>query len=240
VKILLDYLRVINDPDSDEADEALLNILNAPVRYVSNMDKEELKEFCAKKDIHLYQGLKSMEFDKVFVRKNIHDFIDLMDPLIESVQTLGPAEILKLLRNKLDYDRFIVDEDIPTADDIVIENLNQLQLSAARYDDIASFLQYTDSFRDSKISEDKNGVHLMTIHRSKGLEYRVVFVIGMVENLLPSAKGNLEEERRICFVAISRARDLLFLSYQLSYLNQASKKSIFIDEILGNKEHGEG
>lgn len=240
VKILLDYLRVINDPDSDEADEALLNILNAPVRYVSNMEKEELKEFCIKKGIHLYQGLKSTEFDKVFVRKNIHDFIDLMDPLIEFVETLGPAEILKLLRNRLDYDRFIVDEDIPTIDDIVIENLNQLQLSAARYDDIATFLEYTDSFKDSKISEDRNGVSLMTIHKSKGLEFRAVFVIGMVENLLPSAKGNIEEERRICFVAISRAMDLLFLSYQLSYLNQASKKSIFIDEILGNKEQGEG
>ena len=240
VKILLDYLRVINDPDSDEADEALLNVLNAPVRYVSNIDKEELKDFCGKTNLHCYQGLKSMEFDKVFVRKNIHDFIDLMDPLIASVETCGPAEILKLLRNKLDYDRFIVDEDIPTIDDVVIENLNQLQLSAARYDDIGSFLQYTDSFADSKISEDKNGVSLMTIHKSKGLEFRAVFVIGMVENLLPSAKGNIEEERRICFVAISRAMELLFLSYPLSYLNQASKKSIFIDEILGNKELEEG
>lgn len=239
VKILLDYLRVINDPDSDEADEALLNILNSPVRYISNKDKEELKEFCDKNNIHLYQGLKSTRFDMPFLRKNIKDFITLMEPLIESVETLGPAEILKLLRNKLDYDRFIVDEDIPTIDDVVIENLNQLQLSAARYDDIDSFLQYTDSFKDNKISEDKDGVRLMTIHRSKGLEFRAVFVIGMVENLLPSAKGNIEEERRICFVAISRARDLLFLSYQLSYLNQSSKKSIFIDEILGNKEHGE-
>ena len=109
-------------------------------------------------------------------------------------------------------------------------------MSAARYDEIDSFLQYTDSFADSKISEDKNGVSLMTIHKSKGLEFRAVFVIGMVENILPSAKGNIEEERRICFVAISRAMDLLFLSYTLSYLNQPSKKSIFIDEILGNKE----
>lgn len=236
VKILLDYLRVINDPYCDEADEALLNILNAPVRYISNMDKEELKEFCAKAGIHFYQGLKSMEFDKVFVRKNIHDFIDLIDPLIESVATSGPSEILKRLRISLDYDRFIVDEDIPTADDVVIENLNQLQLSAARYDDIATFLEYTDSFADSKMSEDKDGVSLMTIHKSKGLEFRAVFVIGMVKNLLPSAKGNIEEERRICFVAISRAKDLLFLSYPLSYLNQASKKSIFIDEILGEQE----
>jgi DNA helicase II / ATP-dependent DNA helicase PcrA len=236
VKILLDYLRVIQDPDCDEADDALLNILNAPVRYVSNKSKAELKEFCDKKDIHLYQGLKETRFDTPFIRKNIRQFINFLDPLIEAVDTFGPSELLKLLRNNLDYDRFIVDEDLPTIDDVIIENLNHLQLSAARYNDIKSFLEYTDTFEDSNISENKDGVSLMTIHKSKGLEFKVVFLVGLVENLLPSAKGNIEEERRICFVAISRAMELLFLSYPLSYLNQSSKKSIFIDEILGNKE----
>jgi len=236
VKILLDYLRVINDPDCDEADDALLNILNAPVRYISNKSKAELKEFCDKKDIHLYQGLKETRFDTPFVRKNIREFINFLDPLIQAVDTFRPSELLKLLRNNLDYDRFIVDEDLPTIDDVIIENLNHLQLSAARYDDIKSFLEYTDTFEDSNISENKDGVSLMTIHKSKGLEFKVVFLFGLVENLLPSAKGNIEEERRICFVAISRAMELLFLSYPLSYLNQPSKKSIFIDEILGNKE----
>ena len=100
-------------------------------------------------------------------------------------------------------------------------------------------MDYTDTFKDSKTSEDKDGVSLMTIHKSKGLEFRAVFVIGMLENLLPSAKGNIEEERRICFVAISRAMELLFLSYSLSYLNQTSKKSMFIDEILGKKSEDE-
>jgi DNA helicase II / ATP-dependent DNA helicase PcrA len=236
VKILLDYLRVINDPDSNEGDEALLNILNAPVRYISNKSKAELKEFCAKKDIHLYQGLKETRFDTPFIRKNIKEFINFMDPLIESVDTLRPSELLKLLRNNLDYDRFIVDEDMPTIDDVIIENLNHLQLSAARYNDIKSFLEYTDTFDETSVCENKDGVSLMTIHKSKGLEFKIVFLIGCVENLLPSAKGNIEEERRICFVAISRAMELLFLSYPLSYLNQASKKSIFVDEILGNKE----
>ncbi len=87
VKILLDYLRVINDPDSDEADDALLNILNAPVRYISNKSKSELKEFCNKKDIHLYQGLKETRFDTPFIRKNIREFITFMDAMIESVDT---------------------------------------------------------------------------------------------------------------------------------------------------------
>ena len=236
VKILLDYLRVINDPDSDEGDSALLNILNAPVRYISNKSKAELKEFCDKKGIHLYQGLKETRFDTPFIRKNIREFINFLDPLIEAFDTFRPSELLKLLRNNLDYDRFIVDEDLPTIDDVIIENLNHLQLSAARYDDIKSFLEYTDTFEDSNISENKDGVSLMTIHKSKGLEFKVVFLVGLVENLLPSAKGNIEEERRICFVACSRAMELLFLSYPLSYLNQSSKKSIFIDEILGNKE----
>jgi len=235
VKILLDYLRVINDPDSDEADDALLNILNAPVRYISNKSKSELKEFCSKKDIHLYQGLKETRFDTPFIRKNIREFITFMDAMIESVHTFRPSELLKFLRNNLDYDRFIVDEDLPTIDDVLIENLNHLQLSAARYDDIKSFLEYTDTFDETSVSENKDGVTLMTIHKSKGLEFRVIFVIGLVETLLPSAKGNIEEERRTCFVAISRAMNLLFLSYPLSYLNQPSKKSIFIDEILGNK-----
>jgi DNA helicase II / ATP-dependent DNA helicase PcrA len=236
VKILLDYLRVINDPMTEEADDALLNILNAPVRYVSNKSKAELKEYCSKKNIHLYQGLKETRLDTPFVRKNIREFIRFMDPLIDSVDTLAPSELLKLLRNNLDYDRFILDEDLPTIDDIVVENLNQLLLSAARYNDVQSFLEYTDSFDDSSISEDKNGVSLMTIHKSKGLEFKVVFLVGLVENLLPSAKGNIEEERRVCFVAISRAMELLFLSYPLSYLGQPTKKSMFFDEIMGTKE----
>ena len=74
--------------------------------------------------------------------------------------------------------------------------------------------------------------HLMTVHKAKGLEFAVVFVIGLIEGLMPSKKGNLEEERRICFVAISRAMDLLFLSHPLNYLGQPSKKSLFLDEIL--------
>jgi DNA helicase II / ATP-dependent DNA helicase PcrA len=235
IKILLDYLRVIMNPDSDESDESLLKILNTPVRYFSNALKSQLKEYCQNRNIHLYQGLKSGNMGSAFVQKNIRTFIDIMDPLIAQ-DTLSPSEVLVLLRNKLDYDRFIVDEDLPVIDDVLIENLNSLVLSSTRYQTIESFLKYTDSFEDSSISKDKNGVQLMTIHKSKGLEFRVVFVIGLIENLLPSKKGNLEEERRICFVGISRAKELLFLSYPLSYLNQDSKKSQFIEEIRRNKQ----
>ena len=78
-------------------------------------------------------------------------------------------------------------------------------------------------------------VQVMTVHQSKGLEFPAVFVIGLIEGLMPTKKGDIEEERRICFVGISRAMNLLYLSYCNSYLGQPSKRSIFLDEILGKK-----
>jgi DNA helicase-2/ATP-dependent DNA helicase PcrA len=108
-------------------------------------------------------------------------------------------------------------------------------MAAARFNDIESFIKYTETFQEQSVSDNKEGVRLMTIHKSKGLEYPVIFLIGMVENILPSKRGNLEEERRICFVGISRAMKLLYLSWSMSYLGQPAKKSIFLDEILDNK-----
>ena len=73
----------------------------------------------------------------------------------------------------------------------------------------------------------------MTIHKAKGLEFPVVFVIGLVEGIIPTKKGDLEEERRIGFVGISRAMQLLYLSWSHTYLGQPSKKSLFLYEVLG-------
>ncbi len=236
VRCLLDYLRVIRYPDTEEGDEALLNILNLPVRYVSNAIKDQLKEYSRHRGFHLYRGLQSMIIMVPYVRKLIKEMLAFMDPLIESAQYLEPVQVIKSIRTTFDYDRFIVDEDIPSPDDVKISNINQLQLAAARYSTIGAFLEYTDSFQNEAVADDKEGVSLMTVHKAKGLEFPVVFVIGLVEGLMPSGKGNLEEERRICFVAISRAMYLLFLSYPLNYLGQPSKKSIFLDEILGKRE----
>jgi DNA helicase-2/ATP-dependent DNA helicase PcrA len=177
-----------------------------------------------------------MPIELPYIRKNVKEFIKFMTPLIEDAENLPPAELIQLLRVSLDYDRFITDDDLPKADDVKIENLNQLQLAAARFIDIRSFLDYTETFQQESVSDNKDGVRLMTVHRSKGLEFPVVFLIGMVENILPSKRGNLEEERRICFVAISRAMKLLYLNHSLTYLGQPAKRSIFLDEILGNKQ----
>ena len=232
VRYLLDYLRIIVNPNSDEGNEALKIILNVPNRYISRKFVQELTEFSDKQRVYLYEGLKTMPVDLPYVRKNVRDFISFIDPLVDYAPNLTPAEVLQMLRNHFDYDRFITDEDIPTPDDVKIQNLNQLQLSAARYSNIQSFLEYTDTFQD-EMSNDKEGVALMTIHKAKGLEFPVVFVIGLVEGITPTKKGDMEEERRIVFVAISRAMKILYVSYSHTYMGQAAKKSLFLDEIIG-------
>ena len=122
----------------------------------------------------------------------------------------------------------------PNPDDVKIANLNQLQLASARYSSIGAFLDYTDSFVEEQ-TNDAEGASLMTIHKAKGLEFPVVFLVGLVEGITPTKKGDIEEERRIVFVGISRAMQLLYLSYSHNYLGQTAKKSIFLNEIMDSR-----
>jgi len=236
VRLLLDYLRLIIDPMSDAGDEALKSIINVPNRYIGKKFVQELEQFQSGSGLHLFEKLKRLPIDLPYLRINVRQFISFIEPLMEESQSLQPAEVIHLLRMALDYDRFITDDDMPAPDDAKIENLNQLQMAAARFDDIAGFLDYTETFKQDSVSDHKQGVRLMTIHKAKGLEFPAVFIVGLVENILPSKKGNLEEERRICFVGMSRAMQQLYLSYSLSYLGQPAKKSQFIDEALGIKQ----
>jgi len=236
VKVLLDYLRLIASSDSAEGDEALLNVINIPNRYIGKKFIREIEQYAGENDLHLYQALKSMPIDIRYVKKNVKELVEFLDSLMADFDSTGPALLIQLLRDILDYDRFITDDDIPCPDDVKIQNINQLQLAAAKYEDIESFLEYTGTFQDESIN-DKNGVGLMTIHKAKGLEFPVVFVVGLVEGILPTKRGETEEERRICFVGISRAMNLLYLSHSHTYLGQPSKKSIFLDEMLGNRKN---
>lgn len=238
VRHLLDYLRVIVNPHSDEANDALLGIMNVPNRYISRKIMRDLEEFSNKRKVHLYEGLKQFPVDLPYIRHNVKAFFSFMDPLIDYSENLGPGEIIAILRNSLDYDRYICDEDMPTPDDVKVQNINQLLLSATRYPDIKSFLEYTDTFQEVENTDPKEGVSLMTIHKAKGLEFPVVFVIGLIDGITPTKKGDIEEERRIVFVAISRAMEILYLSYSHTYLNQPTMRSIFLDEIMGIKERG--
>ena len=166
-----------------------------------------------------------------YIRKFVKEFVGIINPLARDVATIEPAEMIGILREALDYDRFVTDDEIPSPDDEKIANINQLQLSALRYSNIEALLAYTDTFTDDR-SHDKNGVALMTIHKSKGLEFPAVFLIGMIDGILPNKRGDIEEERRIAFVAASRAMKMLFLTWSRMYMGKQVKRSSFLDEMI--------
>ncbi|MDB4442480.1 ATP-dependent helicase [bacterium] len=169
VALLLDYMLFINNPLSDEGDEALRNIINVPNRYIGHRFMAELDDFQSSSGMHLYEKLKSMPIELPYIRKNVREFIQFIDPLIQDVENLQPAELIHLLRVALDYDRAITNDDIPSPDDPKVENINQLQLASARHNNLSSFLEYTETFQNESVSDNKDGVKLMTVHRSKGL-----------------------------------------------------------------------
>ncbi len=235
VRTLLEYLRFIDSPDTDDGDDALRKIINVPNRYIGKSFMGELEGYAGQKEKHLYQGLKTMRIEIPYLRKYIKQFVEIIDPLIRDKNQLEPAEMIGILREALDYDRFITDDDIPSPDDEKIANINQLQLAATRYSDVKSLLNYTDGFRD-ETSNDKNGVSLMTIHKAKGLEFPVVFVTGLIDGMLPHKNGDIEEERRIAFVGISRAMRQLYLTYSGSYAGRPVKRSPFLEEMFSGSE----
>ena len=230
IKVLLDYLRIIDNPNTAESAEALKRIANAPVRYISRVLMTEIEVYADENDMSLYEALRAFHVDNPFIRKQVRLMSSFLERMIEIKDTLSTPELIQLIRTTLDLDRFITDDDLPSPDDLKIANMNELQLAATRFS-ISELLTHSEMFKENQ-NHDKNGVSLMTVHKAKGLEFPVVFVIGLVEGILPSRKGELEEERRIMFVAISRAMTQLYLSHYTSCQNgQVSKKSMFLDEI---------
>ncbi len=231
VKVLLDYMRLIINPDSEEGNEAFRSVINVPNRYIGQRFISEVESYADDHDLYLYQGLKQMPVTVPYLKGYVRDFIALVDPLIKDAVKMEPCELIYILREGLDYDQFIAEDEVPSSDDSKIANINQLQIAANNYGTIPALLNYTDSFKE-ELSNDKNGVSLMTIHKAKGLEFPVVFVIGMVEGMLPNKQGDIEEERRVAFVGMSRAMQHLYLTYSRKHLGREVKKSIFIDEAL--------
>ena len=166
VKILLDYLRLINDPKSVEGDDALKNVINAPNRYMGKKFMAELEDY-AQHETHLYDALKNKPVAVPYLKHNIREFTKLVDSLMLRKDKTEPAEMIMMLRESLDYDLWISEDDIPSPDDNLIANLNELQIAASKYKDIPTFLNYTDSFKE-QLRNDKDGESLMTISQIKG------------------------------------------------------------------------
>ena len=255
VKDIIAYLKTI---DNAKDDIALTRIINVPKRGIGLTTIDRLKDYAAVHEISLYAALERVEsissVDRA--RTKLQSFLALIESLrYEQNQNNVP---LKQLIKKLLSETGYIDElraDEPDTAEERIQNIDALISYAERYEQtedlpsLTGFLEYCGLNSEEAASEEEdeedadNYVSLMTLHNAKGLEFPFVFLCGMEEGLFPSfmsinadnPEAEIEEERRLCYVGITRAMNELYLSAasrrMLRGENQYNAVSRFIKEI---------
>ena len=233
---ILAYLRIGVNPNSNKD---WIRIINKPFRYISkenlNLIKDEpdfINSLINKCDLHPKQV------------KTIND----LDIDISYVKGLNPKNAISYIRTTLDYDRYILDycanRKIKTNG--LIEILNELESSATNFKTIQEYLEHIERVKseivDNKNNKETDGVIFTTMHSAKGLEFKNVYIIGANEGTIPHEKsydiddeekknGQIEEERRLMYVAITRAEENICISSPINKYGKRVSKSRFVEDI---------
>lgn len=230
VKDLVDYLRLIVNPHSNNVFEKLINV---PFRYIGKSFINELKEISKSNKISLFQALEYvLKHNKSLLNNNqylkMKKFFDLISNYHQSYRSRKLPDLSTLLNNlvkEIDYLNYIQNESNDEEDvaNDKIDNIHTLINSSSKFDDIDELLNHISKIKSKNNSVD--AVQLMTIHASKGLEFKIVFLIGLSEGILPHKYSietcipyTVEEERRLFYVGVTRAKERLYLSH-IQYYN---------------------
>ncbi|MEZ5350863.1 MAG: 3'-5' exonuclease [Microthrixaceae bacterium] len=225
VKDALAYLKVIVNP-TDEV--SAKRVVNVPKRGVGDQSVGRLESFARSHGVGFVDALRRWDEAGVSPRsaKGIEAFLELIDDLAGDLDD-GPARMLEAILERSGY-RAMLDANVESGDGRLeaegrLENLGELVGVADEFDTVAEFMESvslvadTDQLPDGDDPSD-TGVVLMTLHAAKGLEFPVVFLIGLEEGVFPHQRAltepaELEEERRLCYVGLTRAEKRLFLSH---------------------------
>lgn len=239
VRDMIAYLSLIHNTDDDEA---LQRIINVPSRYLGRAFMQELEKAARYRHNSLFESLSGY-FSRAYMKRNAAQFreliIDLRNYYIRRKPSL--SELLLKVRKFAEYDRYICEDEEASPDDSRIQNLNELGSALKRFDKIEDFLAYLERIKTKTREDDRaDKVNLMTLHKSKGLEFPVVFIAGCGEGLFPHHKavedGDIDEERRLCYVGMTRAMEILFFSYPKNYQGKM-KPSRFLKEAFSMEKH---
>src|SRR3954468_7103096 len=238
VKDALAYLRAVANP----ADEiSVKRVLNVPKRGVGDTTVGRLDVWANAHGVTFMESLRHAEEAGVGTasQRGIRQFLDLVDALVALVPD-GPGEVLQAALERSGYlDELEAEHTVESAGRL--ENLGELVGSAREFQTVDEFLEQIALVADTdQIEDDDSKVTLMTLHSAKGLEYPVVFLVGAEEGVFPHIRAltepeELEEERRLAYVGITRAREKLYLSHAWSRTlfgsTQYNPPSRFLDEI---------
>lgn len=252
VKDMLSYARAALNPSDDIA---WRRVLNRPKRGIGKTSEDNLVNWAARQPARFSDALRQSEeiLRGTPAVRRITEFVELMDDLKETADNLPAAQFLKAVMDQSGYMQSLKDEKSFEAQGR-IENLDELVSAVTEWQEetggsIAEFLDEASlmaSVDDRAVKAVNKGevpeeaVTLMTLHNAKGLEFPVVFLVGLEENLIPhrSSTGSLqeiEEERRLLYVGITRAQDALFLVNCESRMSfgrtEFSRPSRFLEDV---------
>ncbi len=230
IKDILAYMKLVLNPGDDIA---FKRIINVPARGIGKTTVDRLDEFASARGVSLIEGaalaVDHREFNVAATRK-LREFLNLLAGLREQARKLKLTEFYHNILDETGYVRRLKDEDNPEADSR-IENLEEFDNAISRFEEergdegtLQTFLEEMALVQDADdVDETKNSVTMMTLHVSKGLEFPIVFIVGMEEQLFPSSRSvedrdvaSMEEERRLCYVGMTRAEKKLTLTYARS------------------------
>lgn len=229
IKDVISYLRLVA---SDADDMSFRRIINLPARKFGDASLKALSKIAEADNVSLMTALRNHLDEKPFAKPAVRNFITLIDMARERVPIMGVSELTDWLLNESGLgDLYRTD-----AEEERLENLAELinsmkEFEAGRMDDgdtdLTSYLQEIALYTNADRSVDSQKVRMMTIHQSKGLEFPEVFVIGLTEGIFPNHRAirerrqdGEEEERRLMYVAVTRAEKMLWLCESEGYMNE--------------------
>ena len=221
IKDTIAYLRLIQNPSDNLS---LTRIINEPKRGIGKTSLDNVQQIAMQSETSMYDVIKRADefgLNRVFV--NSREFVSQIEELRAKKDNIKISDLIKETLNKTGYTKALEDEDTTEAE-TRLENIEEFLTVAMEFEEqmaensLEEFLEGITLSSDIDNADDQeDSVTLMTLHSAKGLEFPVVFLVGMEEGIFPGYKSigepkELEEERRLCYVGITRAKQNLFIS----------------------------
>lgn len=221
IKDVISYLRLIQNPSDNIS---LKRVINEPKRGIGKTSLDNIEKLAEDTGISMYEIIKNADqygLNRVFL--NSREFVNVIEELRNKKDDMKISELIKETLNKSGYTKALEEENTIEAENR-IENLDEFLTVAIEFEDESAENKLSDFLEGITLSSDidnmeetDDSVTLMTLHSAKGLEFPVVFLVGMEEGIFPGYKSisepkELEEERRLCYVGITRAKKNLFLT----------------------------
>ena len=247
IKDVIAYLAAVDNPIDDVN---MSRIVNVPKRGIGDTTIDKLRAFAGENGMSLFALMENLEDYpelKIRAHKNIREFVNLIHLLQNKASEIGLAALVEAILFESGYADELKREDTVESR-TRLENVEEFISAAAEFEEANPDQSLTDFLGNLSLISDKNelddeshAVKLMTIHGAKGLEFPVVFVVGLEERLFPTSRSyddeeSMEEERRLMYVAVTRAEEKLFLSSAKSRTlygkRNGAVRSRFVEEIV--------